>query len=358
MPRSLVSVLIDTYNHERFIEEAIVSVLEQDVSSAEMEVIVVDDGSTDETPAIVRKFAPRVRYLRKTNGGQASAFNVGIPETRGEIVAFLDGDDWWARGKLNTALDQLEKHPEVGEVGHGWYEVYSGSKPHLVVVPERDYEVHLRSATGARLFSQLRGFLGTSKITIRKAVLNRILPIPEELVVEADEYIFTLAPAIAPALVLSQPLFYYRFHENNQFMFQCDDPTKLRRKQASLAALVRTLPGALAKLGVSQTVIKTVLKPTWVDAERMKLTLEGGRPWETFAVERTSFSLDYSHVRLGYRLFKWFVLGLTLITPPRRFYGLRRWYSAKGLRRLRKVLGEPKAMAPVFQTAIESRDRA
>src|SRR5437879_10746499 len=107
MPKPFVTALIDTYNHERFIEEAIVSVLEQDVYPAEMEVIVVNDGSTDNTPAIVRKFIPRVRYLRKANGGQASAFNAGIPEARGEIVALLDGDDWWAKGKLSTVLEQM-----------------------------------------------------------------------------------------------------------------------------------------------------------------------------------------------------------------------------------------------------------
>ena len=90
MSKPLVTVLIDTYNHERFIEQAIVSVLEQEFRSDEMEVIVVDDGSTDRTPEIIRRFAPRVRYLRKPNGGQASAFNLGIPETQGEIVTFLD----------------------------------------------------------------------------------------------------------------------------------------------------------------------------------------------------------------------------------------------------------------------------
>jgi glycosyltransferase involved in cell wall biosynthesis len=356
--RPFVSVLIDTYNHERFIEQAIVSVLEQDVSAAEMEVIVVDDGSTDDTPAIVRKFAPRVRYLRKANGGQASAFNAGIPEARGEIVAFLDGDDWWAGNKLSVVLDRLAKHPEVGTVGHGFYEVDSASKVHRVVVPERDYEVHLRSVPEARLFSQLRSFLGTSRIIVRRTVLEQILPIPEELVVEADEYIFTLAPAISPVMVLNQPLFYYRLHENNQFMIQSPDPAKLRRKQASLAALVHTLPAPLARLGVSPEVIRMVLEPTWVDAERMRLILEGGKPWETFAVERASFPLDYSHVNFGYRLFKWLVLGLTLVTPPRRFYGLRKWYAAQGLRRLRKVLGEPRTAAHVVQTAIESSSRA
>src|SRR5580704_10746400 len=96
-----VTVLIDTYNHERFIEEAIVSVLEQDFPASEMEILVVDDGSTDRTPEIVQKFSSRVHSLRKDNGGQASAFNFGIPHAEGEIVAFLDGDDWWAPNKLS-----------------------------------------------------------------------------------------------------------------------------------------------------------------------------------------------------------------------------------------------------------------
>ena len=65
MARPYISVLVDTYNHERFIEEALVSVLEQDVAGAEREVIVVDDGSTDRTPEIVGKFAPRVRLIRR-----------------------------------------------------------------------------------------------------------------------------------------------------------------------------------------------------------------------------------------------------------------------------------------------------
>ena len=119
MARSFVSVLIDTYNHERFIEQAIVSVLEQDFPAAEREIIVVDDGSTDRTPEIVKKFEPRVRLLRKENGGQASAFNKGIPECNGEIIAFLDGDDWWASNKLMQVAQAMTAEPSVGIVGHG-----------------------------------------------------------------------------------------------------------------------------------------------------------------------------------------------------------------------------------------------
>jgi glycosyltransferase involved in cell wall biosynthesis len=92
--KPILSVLIDTYNHERYIEQAVVSAIEQDFAASEYEIIVVDDGSTDRTPEIVRKFAPRVRLLRKRNGGQASAFNAAFPELRGDVIAFLDGDDW------------------------------------------------------------------------------------------------------------------------------------------------------------------------------------------------------------------------------------------------------------------------
>ncbi|HMD41199.1 MAG TPA: glycosyltransferase [Candidatus Acidoferrum sp.] len=80
MAKPFVSVLIDTYNHERFIEKAIVSVLEQDFPAGEREILVVDDGSTDRTAEIVRKFGPHLKLLQKANGGQASAFNAGIPE--------------------------------------------------------------------------------------------------------------------------------------------------------------------------------------------------------------------------------------------------------------------------------------
>src|SRR6266478_3223946 len=124
MAGPLVTVLIDTYNHERFIEQAITSVLEQDISMADVEIIVVDDGSTDRTPEIIRRFEPRVRLLRKPNGGQASALNVGIPEMAGEVMAFLDGDDWWAPNKLTRAIETFEGEPDLGFVGHGDTLVY------------------------------------------------------------------------------------------------------------------------------------------------------------------------------------------------------------------------------------------
>jgi glycosyltransferase involved in cell wall biosynthesis len=349
MTRPLVTALIDTYNHERFIEQAIVSVLEQNVPQSEMEVLVVDDGSTDGTPEIVKKFAPCVRHLYKSNGGQASAFNAAIPEARGEVVAFLDGDDWWAKEKLPIVLECLEKNPEIGSVGHGFYEVHDGEISSGTVIPQRTQRLQLHDRAGAELFRQLRPFLGTSKVTIRKRVLERVLPIPEALVIEADEYMFTLAAAVAGALVLNKPLFYYRFHSGNLFQFEVGDSEKLRRKQRVLACLVRELPPVLRAAGVSEDVVRPLIEPVWIQAERLRLSLDGGSPWDTFQVERADSRIAYKNASVGYHLFKTLVYGLTLILPPRRFYELRKWYTATGLRRVRRLLGEPIPAAPILE---------
>src|ERR1700730_10813668 len=103
----LVTVLIDTFNYGHFIDEAIRSVLVQDFPAEQMEIIVVDDGSTDDTRERVAQYAERVQYFYKPNGGQASAFNFGIAKARGEYVALLDADDYWLPSKLSKVVKGL-----------------------------------------------------------------------------------------------------------------------------------------------------------------------------------------------------------------------------------------------------------
>src|SRR5262249_19398733 len=176
-----VSVLIDTYNQEKYIEQAVASVLEQDFSASDREVLVVDDGSTDRTPEIVKKFEPQVRLLRKRNGGQASAFNFGVPQCRGEVVAFLDADDWWEPRKLSAVVSEFETQREIGAVGHGLYEVDEAGKRLYLNVPDRSYGCHLSNQEEARQFLDLRSFLGTSRLAIRRSVLEKIIPLPEAM---------------------------------------------------------------------------------------------------------------------------------------------------------------------------------
>jgi glycosyltransferase involved in cell wall biosynthesis len=334
-----VTVLVDTYNHERFLEAALVSVLEQDVDPDDREIVVVDDGSTDGTPELVRKFAPWVRYVRKANGGQASAFNTGIAEAQGQVIAFLDGDDWWAPRKLHTVLEALEREPDVGAVGHGIVEAY-GPGQHRELLPAADLRLHLRSLDGACRFRTSKAFLGTSRFAARKDVLQQVLPLPEALVFEADEFLFTTVAAVADVLVLRQSLTYYRLHANNLFQFHAHDEAKTRQKQRVLEGLVRTLPRTLRRLGAPAEAIAAVIEPIWVDAERLRLSLDGGMPWETYQVEKAAFRLACRHASPGYRVLKSAFLALGLVLPPRQFFRLRQWYAAKGLRKLRELLGK------------------
>lgn len=348
MTRPRVSVIVDTYNHAAYIEQAIESVLEQELPAGEMEVIVVDDGSSDDTAARVARFAGRVRYLRKTNGGQASAFNASIPEARGEIVAFCDGDDWWAPGKLREVMRVFDERAEVGTVGHGFYRVREG-EPLTVVAPEREYTLEMSTREGAARFAQLKGFLGASKVAVRRRLLERILPIPEELVIEADEYLFTLAVAQAPAVVLPQPLFYYRIHENNLFQFEAQDEARARRKQRVLECLLGTLPGALARMGVSAEAAATALEPLHLEAAYTRLALEGGWPWEMYRTERALGRHGYRGGTGGYGAFRRAAEALALVLPPRTYHRLKQWYARRGLAEWRARLGSPVKAAPVVQ---------
>jgi glycosyltransferase involved in cell wall biosynthesis len=341
-----VSVLVDTYNHQSFIEQALVSVLEQDFGRENFEIVVIDDGSTDETPNIVKKFVPRVRHVYKTNGGQGSAFNAGIAELKGDIVAFLDGDDWWAPNKLRTVVETLEREPEAGSVGHGIIE-HRGPGQQRVITPNAQFRLHLRDVSGACQFRNVKAFLGTSRLTVRKRVLEKVLPVPPTLLFEADEYLFTTVTAVSDLLLLPQALTYYRLHGNNLFQYGTPDENRMRRKHHVLDGLVQTLPPALKQLGVSQPAIDAVIEPLWVHAERLRLSLEGGTPLETFRVEKAAFRIANRDISLRYRMLKSAFLALGLILPPRRFFQLRRWYVAKGYNRMGQWLRSAKPAAPV-----------
>lgn len=106
-----VSVIIPVYNGEKYISEAIASVLNQAV--AHKEVIVVDDGSADQTLMIAERFVPLIRIVRQENRGAASARNTGVGESCGKYLTFLDADDLWMPGHTEVLLSALEEHPEA-----------------------------------------------------------------------------------------------------------------------------------------------------------------------------------------------------------------------------------------------------
>ncbi len=109
-----VSVVIATYNYGRYLGGAINSVLAQTFHN--FEIIIVDDGSTDDTPGVVKPFLAdsRVRYHRTEHHGQPQTKNEGIRQSRGELIAFLDADDLWLPVKLERQIDLFDRDPELG----------------------------------------------------------------------------------------------------------------------------------------------------------------------------------------------------------------------------------------------------
>ena len=128
-----ISVIIPTYNCERYITQAIVSILQQ--QNCEYEVIVIDDGSTDQTEEILKPYQNLMRYLRQQNQGVAAARNRGIAEARGELIAFLDADDYFLPDKLAAQAAIFAKRPNIGIVHSGWQRVNSQGKKLLEVRP-------------------------------------------------------------------------------------------------------------------------------------------------------------------------------------------------------------------------------
>jgi glycosyltransferase involved in cell wall biosynthesis len=333
----LITALIDTYNHEKYIEQALVSVLEQGLSPAELEIIVVDDGSTDQTPAVIHKFIPRVRHLRKPNGGQASAFNAGFAESSGQMVALLDGDDWWAKGKLTAVANALEGNPDVGAVGHGHYRSVEGSNGEgelSAVAPAAQMLINL--ATPAAVRSWVYFLMGA--LTLRRKVFEWILPIPEDMIFMADSAL-QAAATVFGTLVLPEPLFYYRCHSENLYAFDPRHREKQRRRAEMAEIAYGGVYRRLVALGIPEPQAFGLVGHLWLDARRQRLHLSGGTRREALETEMRVFHATFKNPTLGYRLFKYLCVGAaTLALPPRSFYSIRNWYASQNLGRLRSRL--------------------
>ncbi len=177
MPR--VSVVIPAYNSAAFLREAIQSVLNQTYS--DFEVVVVDDGSTDNTESVVRSFGDRVSYLKQDNRGAGAARNHGIKRSKGKYVAFLDSDDLWLPGKLAEQIPLLDRDAEIGLVYSDW-----------AVVPEQgDAEpsyLRNRPAASGYVFDELvqSGFILTSGTVVRRSCLDEVGDFDETLSIAQD----------------------------------------------------------------------------------------------------------------------------------------------------------------------------
>ncbi|MEI7475131.1 MAG: glycosyltransferase [bacterium] len=192
-----VSVLIDSYNYGHYIEETIESVFSQTYPQEKIEIIVVDDGSSDDTSQRLEKYKDRIKFIEKENGGQASAFNTAFQHSIGDIVFLLDSDDIFYPDKIQEVCDTYEKHNCLcvfnlvelfGE--HIDKQISSTTEYFLQFINKLDENLYKLSV--ADNFSSFLFMAETSGQSFKRELLEKIMPIPEEFIGSADLYLHVL----------------------------------------------------------------------------------------------------------------------------------------------------------------------
>ena len=233
--KPLVSILINNYNYGCFLSQAIDSALGQTYNN--IEVIVVDDGSTDNSPAIINNYGDKIITIFKENGGQASAFNSGYARSSGEIICFLDADDYFATQKIANIVDIFQEHVDAQWLFHPL--AFSGKIPDQTS-PKYDGSSGIYDIRYPMTQGQLRGQLPfadivTSGMCLKRELLQQILPMPEVIRITSDDYIKYAALGLSPGFILLEQLATQRIHENNAYTFR-DDKQELRANILILTA--------------------------------------------------------------------------------------------------------------------------
>lgn len=148
-PELSVSILINNYNYEQFLSEAIESALAQ--TYTRIEIIVVDDGSTDNSRQILEHYRDRVTLVYKENGGQASAFNAGFTASTGDIICFLDSDDTFEPHKVAEIARVFEADEDVGWCFHPLKFVKTDESEPMSIYPPPLQEEVVKSTFAMRL---------------------------------------------------------------------------------------------------------------------------------------------------------------------------------------------------------------
>jgi glycosyltransferase involved in cell wall biosynthesis len=204
-----VSVVVPAYNAARTIETTLHSVLQQTVE--DLELLVVDDGSTDTTPDIVRSVKDdRLRLLQQPNAGHASARNAGIRAAQGRYVAVVDADDVWLPHKLERQVALLDSHPEVRAL-HGSAVFVDDSLRPLFIATSPDGKNDLLDVL---CFRGLAAMMVT--LIAERALLEQVGGFDPSLIILQDWELAIRLARLGELYSISEPLVLYRLHATNQ----------------------------------------------------------------------------------------------------------------------------------------------
>lgn len=248
MSQPLVSVIINNYNYGHFLGEAIESALNQ--TYQHIEIIVVDDGSTDISREVISTYGGRVITVLKSNGGQASAFNAGFSASAGDIICFLDSDDLFLPDKVETMVKTHQLYPNAVLYYHQMHIVDSQGVPKCRPWPSTLWVGLIRERV-----EKSGGWWPrptTSALCFARKYLEKVLPMPEDgFRLCADAYIGDLAPYLGMVAGVSKALTLYRQHGQNYWgRLITGDSKGLRRRAKQYEFEHIELKKALSKMGV------------------------------------------------------------------------------------------------------------
>ncbi len=286
MPK--VSVIIPTYNNAKLVTRAIDSVLTQ--TFTDQEIIVVNDGSTDNTESVLSSYTDRITVVHQPNLERAAARNNGIQRSSGRYIAFLDDDDWWHPKKLEKQVNYLDENPAIGLVCSFAYQVGPDGAI-LGTIGE------LRQLPQIPLYSLPWFFLGSSVLTltvvIKREIIERAGGFEEHTRYIEDWDLWMRSSIFSPVICVPEPLAYYQLHGRNV-------PSTLDRYQVqdSRLAVLERVEKLVEELGEAERLpehirLRGKAKALWqgalIDYAVGKLESAKLRASQSFSLEPTFF---------------------------------------------------------------------
>lgn len=256
----LVTVIVPVYNGQRYIVKALESVFSQQYGN--LEVIVVNDGSTDGSEAAIEPYRHRLLYIKQPNLGIAAAYNAGLARSSGPYISFLEQDDFWLDGKLRCQVAFLVDHAEVGMV----YSRHYISDADGRFTAESTSELALSGQCFADLFeAKMEGsrILPFSAVMLRRTILEKVAPLDQRLKVSVDFSTWLRVAYCTPIGFLPEPAFVYRVHPGNSSknsVQACHDDLMVLQEWAAKPECVRKL----GKRAVRKRILRAVDELLWL----------------------------------------------------------------------------------------------
>ena len=241
----LVTVVIPTYNYAHYIQEAIDSVLNSNFSQSEIEIIVVDDGSTDNTRDVINKYIDKIKYIYQENKGKATATQLGINEAQGKYIFNLDADDYFLPSKIQEVVSIFESNPEIVHVAHPaiYWDMDKDTQK-----PENIPDGILNTVTdGKKLLSYFyknRMLFGGGSTFAGRADALKSFTIPQAIDMYIDEYLVLFTVNQGKSFFIPKPLSIWRIHGKN--FSGNKQPTRINNKAIrSLSSMKAVRDGIL-----------------------------------------------------------------------------------------------------------------